>query len=367
MKNKKTFHYFSILCCSAVLLLCSYGENAYGYIVNKTAGGATIKWSTPSAGYYVNLSSGPAGSLSAIQAAMNTWTNVATSSFSFGYNGQTASNAYGVNDGTNLICFGAISEGTTIALNTTWYNSSTGILLDSDIRFNTSFSWATDGSAANIDVQTIILHELGHALALADLYGDSDTAKVMYGYCGAGVIKRTLAQDDIDGITYIYGNGSTTTTTGGGSCPADYPVDCYNGGCCPANTVCHNEDKTCVGSTTTTAIIDGTCPEGYPIDCYNGYCCPSNTVCSYMPGLCINDAGICPLLSLLGEGNPEIENLRNFRDSTLAQSAVGRKIIQIYYNNADSITAALDKSPALRAVTRRVLETIAPMLGAKKD
>jgi hypothetical protein len=76
--------------------------------------------------------------------------------------------------------------------------------------------------------------------------------------------------------------------------------------------------------------------------------------------------GICPAKKALGENNPNLENLRDFRDSKLAQSAVGRRIIGIYYNNAGSINAALERSPALRAVTRRVLEVIAPMIGKKE-
>ncbi len=72
---------------------------------------------------------------------------------------------------------------------------------------------------------------------------------------------------------------------------------------------------------------------------------------------------LCPAQKVLGDDNPDLENLRLFRDSTLAQSAVGRKLIQIYYHNADSIDAALDRSPALRTLTKRVLETIAPMVG----
>jgi hypothetical protein len=74
----------------------------------------------------------------------------------------------------------------------------------------------------------------------------------------------------------------------------------------------------------------------------------------------------CPAKKVLGEDKPKLENLRDFRDSTLAQSAMGRKVIQIYYNNADSITAALERSPVLRAITRRVLETIAPVLGKEE-
>jgi hypothetical protein len=73
----------------------------------------------------------------------------------------------------------------------------------------------------------------------------------------------------------------------------------------------------------------------------------------------------CPAKQVLGAHNPQLENLRAFRDSNLAQSAVGRKIIEIYYANADSVNAALDRSPALRAVARRVLEVIAPMVGKK--
>ena len=73
--------------------------------------------------------------------------------------------------------------------------------------------------------------------------------------------------------------------------------------------------------------------------------------------------GLCPATKVLASDNPKLGNLRAFRDSTLVKSAVGRKVIQIYYNNAGSINAALDRSPALRAVARKALERIAPMVG----
>jgi len=82
-------------------------------------------------------------------------------------------------------------------------------------------------------------------------------------------------------------------------------------------------------------------------------------------GGCIkpDNSSICPAQKVLGADNPQLENLRDFRDSKLANSAVGRKVIQIYYNNAEDINAALERSPALRAATRKVLEVIAPMVG----
>jgi hypothetical protein len=75
------------------------------------------------------------------------------------------------------------------------------------------------------------------------------------------------------------------------------------------------------------------------------------------------DGKECPFVNLLGDGYPNLANLRSFRDKTLIKNTIGRKIVAIYYNNVDSVNAALDRSPFLRAVTRRVLEVIAPMVG----
>jgi hypothetical protein len=71
----------------------------------------------------------------------------------------------------------------------------------------------------------------------------------------------------------------------------------------------------------------------------------------------------CPIKKVLGADNPKLANLRFFRDSSLAKSAIGRRAIRLYYNNADSINAVLERSPAFKAVARRVLDVIAPMVG----
>ena len=301
MNNKRPLHFIAVLCSCTVLMLCAYSEHAYGFKVAKTSGGDEIHWPTPRAAYYINTSGFPSTSLQAIQAALQTWTNVTTSNFSFIYQALTASTAYGVNDGTNLICFGSIGEGyeSTLALNTFWYTAQ-GQLLDSDIKFNDSFVWATNSSAMAYDVQSIALHELGHALALEDLYAAGDTANVMYYKFNEGQVKRVLQQDDKEGITYLYsGNGSTTTT----STPS--------------------------GTTTTTIAVP------------------------------------CPAEYVLGQDHPGIESLRAFRDGPLAQSAVGRRLAQIYYNNADSINAALDRSPALRAAARKFFEAVASLVRSR--
>jgi hypothetical protein len=155
-------------------------------------------------------------------------------------------------------------------------------------------------------------------------------------------------------------NPEYQTSNSSYTCPAGYPVNCENGKCCQANNVC-------IG-------IETCCPEKYPYYCGSGKCATSASTCTgpnssttttdCPVGGCIDD--VCTWELALGKDNPGLEQIRDFRDSTLAQSAVGRKIIQIYYNNTGSINAALDRSPALRAGTRWFLLAIAPMLGNKK-
>jgi hypothetical protein len=80
---------------------------------------------------------------------------------------------------------------------------------------------------------------------------------------------------------------------------------------------------------------------------------------------CQEEDPFCPLSLMYGSDNSKLENLRAFRDDTLAKSAVGRKIIQIYYRNAESINAALERSPALRTAAKWALDMIEPMIGKK--
>jgi hypothetical protein len=56
-----------------------------------------------------------------------------------------------------------------------------------------------------MDVQNVATHESGHSLSLFDLYGGADTDKTMYGIIANGETKkRTLEQDDRDGVAYLY-------------------------------------------------------------------------------------------------------------------------------------------------------------------
>ncbi|MFA6470832.1 MAG: T9SS type A sorting domain-containing protein [Candidatus Latescibacterota bacterium] len=201
-------------------IISIYNINIYAYEISRTDNGSIIHWVSGQETYQINANGGPVGSLPAIQAAAQTWSDVPTSSFTFIYGGTTSISEFGINDGINIVSFGPLNEGT-VGLNYFWYNAA-GAIVDSDLRFNTIYLWGTNGSSGVYDVQSIATHEFGHSLSLADLYDITDAEKTMYGYTDYGETKkRTLHQDDIDGITYIYPRFSTainvTSPNGGES------------------------------------------------------------------------------------------------------------------------------------------------------
>lgn len=72
-----------------------------------------------------------------------------------------------------------------------------------DININTAYPWATTGDSKAYDFQNCFTHELGHLLGLDDEQYKSDST--MYSVFKLGETqKRTLTQDDKNGIAVIY-------------------------------------------------------------------------------------------------------------------------------------------------------------------
>lgn len=120
-------------------------------------------------------------------------------------------------------------------------------------------------------------------------------------------------------------------------------VDCGDGTFCPDGYVCVDDNQCCDEST--------------PYYCGNYVCASSASDCPSTE---------CPAQKVLGRDNPLLVDLRAFRDSRLARSFLGSKVIEIYYSNAGRLNAALDQSPALRAAARWLLESIAPLLARQQ-
>jgi hypothetical protein len=102
-------------------------------------------------------------------------------------------------------------------------DASTGALIESDIFFNSAFSWsaAQAGEASRFDLESIALHEIGHLSGLAhSAIGETElregggrrvvaSGSVMFpiAFAAGTTAGRTLKADDIAGISDVYPDG----------------------------------------------------------------------------------------------------------------------------------------------------------------
>jgi len=99
-------------------------------------------------------------------------------------------------------------------VNSLWINRYFETIVESDVAFSTSYTWAdctvTGSDCINpingkMDLQNIATHEFGHN-GLGDLYMPPSKALTMHGYSWYGDIgKRDLGTGDISGIQALYG------------------------------------------------------------------------------------------------------------------------------------------------------------------
>jgi len=167
-----------------------------------------LKWDTKSINLYINEnSSDTTGEGAAVKTSMQTWNN-APANFSFNYKG-THSRTHGEDQNwKNEVLWSSMTVDA-IAYAACW-GDGYGYLIECDLVFNTDYTWSAQGNPASqeMDVQNIATHELGHFLQLLDLYNNWDYEKTMYGYADTGeTYKRTLHNDDKNGIAHIYGTG----------------------------------------------------------------------------------------------------------------------------------------------------------------
>jgi len=184
-----------------------------------------FKWMSGTASWAYNGEGAPAGvaaqAQSIMQAAAQTW-SMAGANFAFTGGGSTTAGtgacggSSGGLDGQNTVGW-APQSGSVLAVACSWY-SSTGspyrAAIEFDMQFDPEWNWTT-GIPATVDLESVALHEFGHALGLNH---SSDYSAVMYASYPSGAIKRTLTQDDRDGLYAIYGQ------QGGGSTPTPTPT-----------------------------------------------------------------------------------------------------------------------------------------------
>ncbi len=187
-----------------------------------------IHWDSLFVDYSVNLTgSGDDGTfLGGIQAGFGAWTGVTGSGFEFLFAGETTVNPDVIDpvepDYLNVVGWVDLNAEypNAIAVTMVWYNTQTGLIIDVDMAFNSSSSfawhqnesdddWAEGNTAAyDVDVQNIATHEAGHWLMLGDMYNKPAGEQTMFGIGHEfGLQKRTLESGDIAGIGVIYPAG----------------------------------------------------------------------------------------------------------------------------------------------------------------
>lgn len=202
----------------------------FGVVVGSAT--VDVKWPDAPIRYFVNerdiAGVTAADFRAAIGRAAATWQAVPGARLRFEEQGFTTAAPVGL-DGRNTLGFqdrpdlDRVLGSTSLLL-----DASTGALVEADIFFNTRFQWsvAPQGEAGRVDVESVVLHELGHFIGLGhSAIGETEGAagggrRVL----GSGAVMfpialtpgstadRVLQGDDEAGAQDLYGDGSRTTS-----------------------------------------------------------------------------------------------------------------------------------------------------------
>ena len=170
--------------------------------------------------YWINEKGSPnilnGSDFAAVQASFQTWQNIQTANIQFAYQGTTPDGTVGL-DGMNVVTFTDTSAplGTTIIAATfSFFAINNGALVfeESDIAVNPLLNFSTSGEINKFDIQSVVTHEIGHLLGL-DHSGLVSSVMVPFGV-PSQLDQRTLAYDDVAGVTEIYPNPSAMPNAG---------------------------------------------------------------------------------------------------------------------------------------------------------
>jgi hypothetical protein len=191
-----------------------------------------VRWPDGPIRYFVNERDIPgvtAGDFrSAIGRAAGTWQAVPGVRLRFEDQGFTTAAPVGL-DGRNTLGFqdrpdlDRVLGSTSLLL-----DADTGALVEADIFFNTRFPWSVtqQGEAGRVDVESVVLHELGHFIGLGhSAIGETEfTGTGGRRVLGSGAVMfpialtpgstadRVLQDDDMAGAQDLYGDGSRASS-----------------------------------------------------------------------------------------------------------------------------------------------------------
>jgi len=228
-----------LVCATSVLAACVLAPSlASGFELRHAPDGKEVRWGSSSVAFVIDptVESGVKGGSAAVADAIAAWSQTG--------GGPSLSSTVGPGgaqptyDGQNSIILMKDFEpaGHALAVTVSTIDDSTGDLVDTDIvingahRFSVLPAGATDPGATPManegaggdevvrdafDLQHVAAHEVGHALGLADVQGDSSV--LMYAMTAPGsAANRAPTSDDVAGIETLYPAGTTQAASQSG-------------------------------------------------------------------------------------------------------------------------------------------------------
>jgi putative cell wall-binding protein len=107
-------------------------------------------------------------------------------------------------DGINDVYFAAGTNFPAgyLAVNYLWYSPGSDVIYETDVVFNDGAAWAIGAVSGRYDIETIALHEVGHAVGLDDQYLEYNEAM---GAAASNATRRALSRSELEGAVYLYG------------------------------------------------------------------------------------------------------------------------------------------------------------------
>jgi len=204
----------------------------FGFRVGATT--VDVKWTGVPVRYFVNDRDIPgvtaADMRAAVARAAATWQGVAGTTLRFEDQGLTAAAPVGL-DGRNTLGFldrpdlDRVLGATSLLI-----DASNGSLVEADIFFNTRFTWsvAPQGESGRVDVESVVVHELGHFVGLGhSAIGETEplatggrrvlgSGAVMFpiALTPGATADRVLQDDDEAGVQDLYAPDAANRTSG---------------------------------------------------------------------------------------------------------------------------------------------------------
>lgn len=150
--------------------------------------------------------------------AMATWNGVPAQTFRFSAGGaigaETPTCQVNDGDGANTVLFsGELLPGVLGETCTFFFGSVDGMerIVEFDLQLSSTTPWSTDPVTPSnaFDLETVVLHELGHAFGL----DHAAQGTVMQTFLDPGTQLRAPTEDDVEGMRFLYGTGETPTPT----------------------------------------------------------------------------------------------------------------------------------------------------------